>query len=61
MAERDLKAMIEELEAFGFDSLNLYAQITIQAIKEKIEADPQSLSLQEGSELERIYEHYCQP
>lgn len=61
MAEREPKAMIEELEAFGFDSLNLYAQTTILAIKEKIEADPQSLSLQEGSELERIYEHYCQP
>lgn len=61
MAEREPKAMIEELEAFGFDSLGLYAQTTIQAIKEKLEADPQALSLQEGSELERIYEHYCQP
>lgn len=61
MAEREPKAMIEELEAFGFDSLSLYAQTTIQAIKEKIEVDPQALSLQEGSELERIYEHYCQP
>ena len=61
MADREPKVMIERLEAFGFDSLNLYAQTTIQAIKEKIEADPQALSLQEGSELERIYEHYCQP
>lgn len=61
MAEREPKVMIEELEAFGFDSLNLYAQATLLAIKEKLEADPQSLSLQEGSELERIYEHYCQP
>lgn len=58
MAEREPKVMIEKLEEFGLDLLNLYAQTVVMQIKDKL-ASSEPLSLQEGSELERIYEHYC--
>ena len=60
MADREPKHMLEALEDFGVQFLGLYAQVTVIKIKETIE-NGEPLSLQEGSELERIYEHYCQP
>ncbi len=60
MAERDPRTMLEQLNNLGLTYLNLYAQTTIVEIKRKLE-EGKPLSLTEGSELERIYEHYCKP
>lgn len=60
MADRAPQLMLEELEKLGIDSLGFYAQATIESIKKQMTSGI-ALSLNEGSELERIYEHYCQP
>lgn len=60
MSERTPQNMLETLEAFGFESMGMYAQATLTSIKEQLDAG-KTLSLNDGSELERIYEHYCQP
>ena len=60
MSDRTPQHMLESLEEFGLEFMGMYAQATLASIKEQLDAG-QTLSLNDGSELERIYEHYCQP